>query len=229
MKTPKVQFQFCARWLFRLVFILLVTKMVRMKSKPQVGVSVVTKAQTIKANISLIQLHDLNANLNLEYSALTEEFIQQFLNKMPQPVFFERLQDVTLSRSQDRVESCIDFSPYKNIPYSLTEYANSLKRTLHHYANIRYSPVNRDQPIMYEEKRHMQSFHKILAECIEEVKLITALITNSHSQCIRILDLTSDDNSRTDEQEPRRSKRSVFGSVIRWLFGGLGGTDENVQ
>ena len=74
-----------------------------------------------------------------------------------------------------------------------------------------------------------QSFHNILAECIEEVKLISALITNCHSQFVRTLDLISDDNSSADEQEPQRSERSVFGSVFRWLFGGLGSTDENVQ
>ena len=71
-----------------------------MKSVPQVGVSVVTKAQTIKANNSLTQLHDLNAHLNLENAVITEDFIQRFSNKMPQLIFLERLHDVTLSQSQ---------------------------------------------------------------------------------------------------------------------------------
>ena len=54
------------------------------------------------------------------------------------------------------------------------------KRSLHQYADIkRYSPVNSDQPITYEEKSQTQSFHKILAEHIEEIKLISALVTNS--------------------------------------------------
>ena len=57
--------------------------MVRMKSEPQVGVSVVPKAQTIKANNSLTQLHDANAHLDLENLVITEDFIQWFLNKMP--------------------------------------------------------------------------------------------------------------------------------------------------
>ena len=147
-----VQFQFCYRQLFRLVFILSVTQMVRTKSESIVGVSVVPKVQTIKANNSLTQLHDLNAHLNLENSVITEDFIQWFSNKMPQPLFFERLHDVTLSRSQYRVTSFIDFSPYKNIFPSLIEYANGLKRSLHHYADIKgYSTVNSDQPIIYEE------------------------------------------------------------------------------
>ena len=58
-------------------------KMMRTKSEPQVGVSVVHEAQTIKANKSLTQLHDLNAHLNLENSVITEDFIQQFSNKCP--------------------------------------------------------------------------------------------------------------------------------------------------
>ena len=57
---------------------------------------------------------------------------------------------------------------------------------------------------MYEEKSQTQSFHKILAERIEEVKLIIALITSSHSQFVRALDLISDDNSSADMQEPWR-------------------------
>ena len=88
--------------------------------------------------------------------------------------------------------------------------------SLHHYADIeRYSPVNIDQPITYEEKSQTQSFHKILAECIEQVKLISALIT-------------TDDNSSTDEQEPQRSKRS-FLVVSSDGSEGLGSTDENLQ
>ena len=127
--------------------------MVRTKSEPQAGVSVVPKAQTTKPNNSLTQQHDLNAHLNLENSVITGDFFQMFLNKTPQPVFFERVHDVTLSRSQYRVTSFIDFGSCSNIFHSLIEYANGLKRSLHHYADIkRYSPVNSDQPITYEEK-----------------------------------------------------------------------------
>ena len=197
-----VQFQFCYRLLFGLVFILSVTKIVRMKSEPQVGVSFETKAQTVKANDSLTQLHDLNAHLNQENSVITEDFVQGFLNKMPQLIFFERLHDITLSRSQYRTTGFIDFGPYKNIFPLISEYVNGLKQSLHHCADIkRYSPVNSDQPITYEEKTKTQSFHKILGDCTEEVKLISALITTSKSQFVRILDLISDVNSSTDEKE----------------------------
>ena len=143
MKTPMVLFQFCYIWLYRLVFELSVTKMVRTKSKPQVGVSVVTIAWNIKGNKSLTQLHDCSPHLNLENSVITEDFTQWFSKKTPQPVFFERLHDVTLSSSQYRVTSFTDFNPYKNIFPSLLKYVNGLKRSLHHYADIKkYSQVN---------------------------------------------------------------------------------------
>ena len=87
--------------------------MVRTKNEPQVGIPVVPKAQTVKAYKSLTQLHDPNAHLKLENAVITEDFIQQFSNKTPQPIFFEWLHDVTLSKSQFRVTSFIDFSPYK--------------------------------------------------------------------------------------------------------------------
>ena len=83
------------------------------------------------------------------------------------------------------------------------EYANGMKRSLHHYASIKkYSPVDSDQPVTYEEKIITQSFQKIFAECIEEVKLTSTLISNLQSQFMRILDLISDDNSSADEQDP---------------------------
>ena len=139
--------------LFRLVFALSVTQMVIMKNECQVGVSDVTKVQTTRANDPLTHLHDLSAHLNLENSVIMKDFAQRSSNKTPQTVFLERIHNVTLSRSQYRVTSFIDFGPYKNIFLSLIEYANDLKRSLHHYADIkRYSPVNSDQPITYEEK-----------------------------------------------------------------------------
>ena len=134
---------------------------------------------------------------------IMQDFVKRFSNKTPQPIFFERLHNVTLSRSQYRVMSFIDFGPYRCTFPSLIEYANGLKRSLCHYARAkRYSSVDSDQPITYEETSRTQSFHKILAECIEEVKLISTWITYSQSQFMRILDLISDDNSSTDEQEP---------------------------
>ena len=91
MKTTFGQFQFCYRLLFKLGFELSVTQMVRLKNEPQVGVSVVTKAQTTKANDSLTNLHDLNAHLNLENSVIMEDFVQRFSNRTPQPIIFEML------------------------------------------------------------------------------------------------------------------------------------------
>ena len=85
-----------------------------MKSKPQ-------------ANDSLTNLHDLNAHLNLENSVIVEDFVQRFSNKTPQPIFLERLHDITLSRFQYGVTSFIDFGPYKDTFPSLIEYANGLK------------------------------------------------------------------------------------------------------
>ena len=138
---------------------------------------------------------------------ITEDFIQQVLNKVPQPVFFKRLHDIILSGSQYRVTSFIDLSPYTGIFPSLIEYAYGLKRSLCHYANIeRYSSVNSGQPILYEEKSQTPSIHKILAECIEKVKLFSALVTNSHSQFIKILDLISDHYSRADEKNLKSQK-----------------------
>ena len=39
----------------------------------------------------------LIAHLNLENSVITEDFVQRFPNKIPQPIFFNILHDVTLT------------------------------------------------------------------------------------------------------------------------------------
>ena len=91
--------------------------MVRTKCEPQVGVSIVPKAQIVKANKSLTQLHDLNAHLNLKNSVIMEDFIQHFLNKILQPIFFKRLHDVTLSRSQYRVTALLNLVNIKYIAF----------------------------------------------------------------------------------------------------------------
>ena len=64
-------------------------------------------------------------------------------------------------------------------------------------------------------------YSPVFAECIQEDKLISALITYSHSQFVRILDLSFDDNSSADEQESQKSKSSVLsvsscGSLEDW-------------
>ena len=98
MKMSLVQCQFCYILLLELVFAVSVIKTVRKKSEPKVKISVVTKTQTTKVNDSLIKLHDINAHLNLEKSVIMEAFVQRFSNKTPQPILFERLHDITLSR-----------------------------------------------------------------------------------------------------------------------------------
>ena len=184
------------------------------ENEPWVKTSVVTKTLPMTDNDSLNNLHDLNAHLNIETSVIMEDFVQRFSNKTPKPIFFEWLHNVTLSRSQNRVTSFIDFSPYKYTFPSLIKYADGLKRNLYHYASIiRYSSVKSSQPMTYEENSRTQSFHRIIAECIEEVKMISTSIINSQSQFIRILDLISDGNPRADAQELWRSKLSVL-----WLY-----------
>ena len=103
--------------------------MARTKSEPQVKISVVTKTQTTKGNDLVISLHDLNAYLNLETSVIMEDFVHRFSNRIPHPVFQnERLHNTTLSRSQYRVTSFINFGPHKYTIPSLIEYAYGLKR-----------------------------------------------------------------------------------------------------
>ena len=109
-----------------------------------------------------------------------------FQTKHPNPSSLKEYMMLTLA-DLNIMRSFIDIGPYKNIFPSLIQYTNGLKRSLHHYADIkRYTAVNSDQPIIYKEKTQTQSFHKILAKCIEAVKLISALITNSQSCFIRI-------------------------------------------
>ena len=94
-----------------------------------------------------------------------------------------------------------------------------------------YTSYNKDRPISLEEKGKTTSFQAILVEYITEIELISNIINTSQIQFLHLLDIVS--NMSHDEyigvQSFDRSKRSVFGTVFHWLFGGSGGTDQNVE
>ena len=127
-------------------------------------------------------------------------------------------------------QAFLDFISYKYTFSPLISYANDLKRSLCHYASInRYSPVNNDQPFTYVGKSRTQYFHKILAECIEEVKLISTLITNSPFHLLYYIRPGLWWQFKYRCVQTAKVKMIYFGSFFRWLFRGLGSIDENVQ
>ena len=82
-----------------------------------------------------------------------------------------------------------------------------------------------------EEKRRIASFHPILLGLSAETELIANIINLSRLQFLSLLDIVWNANHEEyiDSWCIDRPKRSVFGSVFHWLFGGLGGTDQNVE
>ena len=93
-----------------------------------------------------------------------------------------------------------------------------------------YTP-HEDTHITPEEKRRITSFCTILIECSAEIELITNIINTSRIWFLSLLDIVSNTycDEYLDSQYPNRSKRSAFGTIFHWLFGTLGGTDQNVE
>ena len=94
-----------------------------------------------------------------------------------------------------------------------------------------YGPYNKNRPTTPEEKGRITSFHAILIECSTEIELIAIIINTSQIWFLSLLDIVSNMNhdEYIDLWHLERSKRSVFGTVFHWLFGGLGGTDQDVE
>ena len=85
---------------------------------------------------------DLNSHLNLfddDGSRFegTDEILKSFQEgKLLYPVFFEKVQDLTLSQSKFQITSFIDFEPYLHIFKKLKRYSISLINDLTEYVEI---------------------------------------------------------------------------------------------
>ena len=88
-----------------------------------------------------------------------------------------------------------------------------------------------DTPITSEEKRRVTSFHANLIEYGAELELIANIINTSRLQFLSLLDIVSNANydKSINLQHPDRLRRFLFDTVFHWLFGRLGGTDQNVE
>ena len=92
-------------------------------------------------------LMDLNSHLNLfdndgsRFEGM-DEILKSFQEgKLLYPVFFEKVQDLTLSQSKFQITSFIDFEPYLHIFKKLKRYSISLINDLTEYAEIDTFPL----------------------------------------------------------------------------------------
>ena len=86
--------------------------------------------QVNQPNASVTNVHNLNSHLNPEKAIITKDYIKNYSNKTPKPVFFQCEQDIILSQSKYTITSFIDFIPYKNISSNLLIYAGNLQQEL---------------------------------------------------------------------------------------------------
>ena len=76
----------------------------------------------------LINVHNLHSHLNPENMIITKDFIEEYSNKTPKPVFFQCEPDIILFQSKYTVASFIDFGSYKNVFSNLLTYAGNLQQ-----------------------------------------------------------------------------------------------------
>ena len=67
---------------------------------------------------------DLNEHLKAETEVIESNYLMPMENSTIQPVFFEKIENTTLSRFQFQITTVIDFAPFK-IFNSLIEYVRN--------------------------------------------------------------------------------------------------------
>ena len=205
---------------------------------------VVTKAeqQGVKMKITVSTSHnnktmetrylDLNRHLTGTERIILSEVISQIKNNMKYTVLFERLNQIVLSKSSYKITSFIDFSPYTDMFVELKAYIQKLKINLDEQVRKagQYPPpppyymVNGRIQNDIDRKRQVE-IEKMLQDAIIEINYLQVTLVKIESTYNKIVnpDKIENLNDTPPVNKSQRTKRSVVGSIFKWLFSG-GGT-----
>ena len=145
---------------------------------------------------------------------------------MKYTVLFERLNQIVLSKSSYKITSFIDFSPYKDMFVELKAYIQKLKINLNEQVRKarQYSPyykVNGRIQNDVDRKRQVK-IEKMLQDAIIEINYLQVTLAKIESTYNKIVnpDKIENLNDTPPVNKSQRTKRSVVGSIFKWLFGG---------
>ena len=181
---------------------------------------------------------DLNKHLTLTgtESIVSSDVISRIKNNTNYTVLFEKLNQIVLSKSSYKITSFIDFSPYAEMFVELKLYIQQLKANLNEQVGKagRYPPYYKVNGRIQNDidKRRQLEIEKMLQDAIIEVNYLQATLVKIESTYNKIVhpDRIKNLNNAPIEDKGTRTKRSVVGSIFKWLLGrGDNGTETTKQ
>lgn len=177
---------------------------------------------TAKISVKSAKLSNLNEHLftthEHQQTAFNIEKIKQTqTNTTQQPVLFEHVQKIELTRSQYIVTSYLDFTPYYKGFNALETFANRLATEISELSEIEmpyFIRLDRDEKGKYDE---IFRIHKV------EVQSLIGVIEKQKVQFNKIIDhmtMTTEKVKPKDPNVHERQKRGFLLGVFDFLFGG---------
>ena len=193
----------------------------------QQGVKMKITASTSRNNKTMETRYlDLNRHLTGTECIISSEVISQIKNNTKYTVLFERLNQMVLSKSSYKITSFIDFSPYADMFVKLKAYIQKLKINLNEQVGKagRYPPYYRENGHIQNDidRKRQVEIEKMLQDAIIEINYlqVTLVIIESTYNKIVNPDKIENLNDTLPVNKSQRTKRSVVGSIFKWLFSG---------
>ena len=169
---------------------------------------------------------DLNRHLIGTECTISSDVISRIKNNTNYMVLFEKLNQIVMSKSSYKITSFIDFSPYAKMFVELKLYIQQLKTNLNEQVGkagmyLPYHKVNGCIQNDIDRKRQLE-IKKMLQDAIIEVNYLQVTLVKIESTYNKIVnpDRIESLNNVPIEDKGTRTKRSVVGSIFKWLFGG---------
>ena len=180
---------------------------------------------------------DLNLNKHLSGTdhTISSNVISRIKNKTNYTILFEELEEIVLSKFSYKITSFIDFSPYAQMFSELNNYAQKLKINLERYVNDfgSYPHYQKTGDFIQDptDRERQADIKLMLQDAIKETVYLQKTLVKIELTYQKIVtpDKIIDPNLSLNKDEPMRHKRSVVGSILKWLFGGVDDSSETIK
>ena len=203
-----------------ILLLVVVTKAEQQGVKMKITVSTSCNNKTMET-----QYLDLNRHLTGTECTISSEVISRIKNKTKYTVLFERLNQIVLSKSSYKITSFIDFSPYTDMFVELKAYIQKLKINLNKQVRKagKYPPYYRENGCIQNDidRKRQVEIEKMLQDAIIEINYLQVTLAKIESTYNKIVnpDKIENLNDTPSVNKNQRTKRSVVGSIFKWLFG----------
>ena len=195
--------------------------------KPNISVKIQTRTKKPVVPTFDINSHLQDLHINPE-KGITANRVKADQNKYS--VIFERIFDVTLSKSKYHMISYISFQPYIQTMFAVENYINILtehlvtQRTKMENTSPIESPGNPEK--VYKNRIIRITYNETLQD-LNNLALTFEKLQSLFRKSIAVLNkgqIAIPSNAGKRKRKGRRNKRSVASTIYNWLFGG--GSDD---